>query len=569
MTPFGFTRGVRSLNRLVVIVRVLTQHGFGDVVDRLNLGRFVPFARVRAQRREDERADSPGTLVGRRLVRVCNDLGPTFVKLGQLLSTRPDLLPLEVLRELRTLQDRVEPFQTSIARQIVEADLGASVDQLFAEFGASPLASGSIGQVYRAVTPDGARVVVKVKRPGVDETIRLDMYLLQRLAEAMEQLVPELAPYHPALIAEEFAQVMQRELDYVNEASTTSRFAEVFADTPDVRIPQIRWELTGARVLTMTAVDGVNLDEVTRDGALRAEGFDRKLLAHRLADIYLTQFFELGVFHADPHPGNILVTPPGTIGLIDFGQTGVLEDELATQLVIMVMAAVERDVDLVVEGLLTLGAVGRRTDRLVLARMIRLLLDKYHGLPLKRLDPVTIFTELSDIVRRNDVTLPRDVVLVFKALATVAGTTLKLDPELDLLSLLRPRMRRLIVQRFSPSRLKRSAGLSVWQLAGALRTAPRQLRAILRRLASGEWEINVRHENVDRLTREMDRSSNRLAFSIVIAAVVVGSSMVITADTAANVLGLPLRVIGILGYVFAVALGALLLWAIFRSGRLY
>jgi ubiquinone biosynthesis protein len=569
MSALGLTRGVRNFNRLVVIVRVLTQHGFGDVVERLNLARFVPFHRLRGKHLEEERTEAPGTLTGRRLVRVCNELGPTFVKLGQLLSTRPDLLPPDIVHELRALQDQVAPFETGVARRIIEADLNRPVHECFREFGAVPIASGSIGQVYRAVTRDGINVVVKVKRPGVDETIKVDMQLLRRLAEAVEQFVPELASYRPTLIAEEFAQVMQRELDYINEASTTMRFHDALADDPDILIPYIRWELTSTRVLTMTALDGVNIEAIAADGHPMATEIDRPLLAERLANLYLKQFFDLGVFHADPHPGNILITPPARIGLIDFGQTGVLDDELATQLVVMLMAAVERDVELVVDILLDLGAIGRRTDRAVLGRMIRLLLDKYHGLPLKRLDPVTILTELFDIIRRNDVTLPRDLVLVLKALATVAGTALNLNPELDLLALLRPRMRRLIAARFSPRRLKRSASLSAWHLAGVLRTAPRQMRAVLRKLSTGEWQLNVRHENLDRLAQELDRSSNRLAFSIVIAAVVVGSSVVLSADPASDLFGIPLRVLGILGYVFAIVLGALLIWAIIRSGRLY
>jgi ubiquinone biosynthesis protein len=381
--------------------------------------------------------------------------------------------------------------------------------------------------------------------------------------------MPELATYRPKLIAEEFAQVMQRELDYINEASTTTRFHDAFAHDPDILIPRIRWDLTGTRVLTMTAIEGVNIEAIASDGTAAATDFDRPLLSERLANLYLRQFFDLGYFHADPHPGNILVTPPARIGLIDFGQTGVLDDELATQLVLILMAAIERDVELIVDILLDLGAIGRRTERAVLARMIRLLLDKYHGLPLKRLDPVTIISELFEIIRRNDVTLPRDLVLVLKALATVAGTALRLNPELDLLSLLRPRMRRLLAARFSPKRLKRSAGLSAWHLASILRTAPRQMRAVLRKLSTGEWQLNVRHENLDRLARELDRSSNRLAFSIVIAAVVVGSSVVLSANPTADLFGIPLRALGVLGYVFAVVLGALLIWAIIRSGRLY
>ncbi|UCG15427.1 MAG: AarF/ABC1/UbiB kinase family protein [Phycisphaerales bacterium] len=565
MTPLQLTRSVRSLNRLQQIARVLTQQGFGHFVDRLNLRRYVSIPGVLPRRRRDEVTGSGASAIGRRLARVCDELGPTFVKLGQTLTTRPDVIPEEVIRELRSLQDHVCPFDTSSARTIIEEELGTPIDQCFGHLADAPFASGSIGQVYRATTHDGMEVVVKVKRPDIDNIVRLDMHILSWFADAAERLVPELRGYRPAQLVHELAETLRREMDFVSEASATARIGDALTDHEHVRVPQVRWDLCGSRVLTLEALKGRNLDTV-----LEADepNIDRKALASRLLDAYLAQFFEVGVFHADPHPGNILVSPPARIGLIDFGQVGVLSDEQSALFLILIVAAVNRDPDLIVEVLDDLDALGPKTGRERLSRSLRLLLDKYYGLPLKRLDLSVVFVEATEIIRANDVTVPSNVMVLVKALTTVSGVAMRLDPELDLVALLKPRMKRMVADRLSPARMAKAAGLAAWQTWGILRSAPSTIKAVLRQLSRGDWEVKVRHENLERLTSELDRSSNRLAISVVIAAVIVGSSMLV--GTAGELpFGIPLRMLGIIGYLIAGVLGLGLVWAIFRSGRLY
>ena len=566
MTPLQLTRSVRSLNRLRQIASVLTHHGFGHIVDRLNLGRYVSLVGVTLSRKAPEDGDSAGAAIGRRLTRVCNELGPTFVKLAQTLTTRPDLIPDEVLRPLRSLQDRVEPFDTAIARGIVEEDLGVPIAEGFATFDDAPFASGSIGQVYKATTHDGMNVVVKVKRPDIDGVVRLDMHILRWFADAAERMVPELAPYHPVQIAVELEESLRREMDYVSEASATARIGGALADDPNVRVPQVRWDLCGSRVLTLERLKGESLGTVLDTDR---PDVDRKALAVRLADAYLKQFFEVGIFHADPHPGNILVTPPATIGLIDFGQIGVLSQEQSTRFLMLVLAALYREPDLMIDVLDDLNALGPHTRRDQLSRSLRLLLDKYHGLPLKRVDPFHIFVEATQIVRDNDVTIPSNVMMLVKALTTVTSVARQLDPDLDLTALLAPRMRSMVADRLAPANLAKTAGIAVWQILGVLRSAPGQIKAILRQLARGQWELNVQHQNLDRLTNELDRSSNRLAISIVIAAVIVGSSVVVGTAGELPFLSISLRSLGVVGYLIAAVLGLGLVWAIFRSGRLY
>ncbi|GAF83749.1 unnamed protein product, partial [marine sediment metagenome] len=443
------------------------------------------------------------------------------IKLGQLVSTRPDIVPPEVLNELRTLQDDVPPFDSSVAMNTIAEQLGERPEECFASIDTTPIASGSIGQVHGARARDGTELVIKVQRPGIGEEIKLDMQLLHWLAESLETLMPELRAYRPSMLVTELEQMLTRELDYINEASATARFAGAFEDDSGIRIPRVYWEYTGPRVLTLEALAGTNVEKLLHDSDAQSVGVDRRLVARRLADCYLKQIFELGIFHADPHPGNILVEPSGVVGLIDFGQVGTITDEFMTELIVIVYAGVNNEIDVVIDALADMGALGEDTNRRYLQRELQVLIHKYYGLPLKRLDLGTLVNEFSEVVRHHDVVIPRDVLLLLKTMGVVGTVTARLDPDLDLLELVRSRLKHTLADRFSPARLTRGATKLGWDVLSIARRAPGQLREGLRRLGSGQWRLNIRHENIDRLISELDRSSNRLSFSIVIAAIIV------------------------------------------------
>ena len=563
MATIPLASSVRTLNRLRQIARVLAKHGFGHIVERLRLVRYLPLGKL--VRPDTRQPLSSHATIGRRLTAACYELGPTFVKLGQMLSTRPDLVSPEIARELRRLQDQVPPFGTDQARSIIAEDIGATVAQSFARFDDTPMASGSIGQVHLARTHAGDDVVVKIKRPGIDETIRHDVHILRWLAQTTEHMMDELALYRPTLIVDEFELLISQETDLIREASNTARFHEAFETVEHVTTPQVHWDLTGPRVLTMSRIHGESIEVIIDRGDLV---INRRQLARLLINAYLKQFFDMHLFHADPHPGNLLITPPANIGLVDFGQVGTLSDELAGQMVTIIAAMIYREPQVVVDVLTDLGAVHHDTDTRSLSRCLRQLLDKYYGLPLKRMDLVTIFAELTDVVRAHHVTLPREWVAVLKTMVNIAGVALKLDPELNLAQVVGPRVRKLLTDRVAPKRLARNAVVAVWHLMSILKSAPGQIRGALRQVSRGRWQINIRHENLDRLTEELDRSSNRMSFAIVIAAVIVGSSVVVSATNDARILNIPLRWIGVVGYLFAGMLGVGLLWAILRSGRL-
>ncbi len=559
---------VRTFARLRVIAQVLSKHGFGHFVERLQLGSYLTTTRLFRRRKADDTTDEthPLEAVGDRLVKVCEELGPTFIKLGQLASTRADILPPQILTALEKLQTNVEPFPVEQARRIFHTDTGSSVDEAFREFTDTPFASGSIGQVHRAVANDGQNVVVKIRRPGIDQTIQLDTYVLQFMAEQAESMFPELRPFRPKMLVEEFSQILQRELDFINEAAATSRFHEAFEDDPHITTPRVRWDLTAPRVLTLEYLDGVRFhDAVSADGP----ACDRKALAQNLAECFFRQFFELGLFHADPHPGNLLISPPDGITLIDFGMVGQLDESHTDRLVMGIVAGVKKEVDILVDIMADMDALGPDTDRVLLARDLRIYLDKYCGLPLRRIDMSTLFRELIDTVRRNDVTLPRDFVSVFKSLTIISGVALQLDPDLNIAELLQPRLSSLIRERFSPKRLVRATGISAWHVAAILRDAPRLFREFMRGMGRGRFQVNIKHENIDHLARELDRSSNRLAASVVIAATVVGGSMLLSVDEQVRIFSLiPVRYLGLAGYAIASFLAVWLIIAILRSGKL-
>jgi ubiquinone biosynthesis protein len=558
---------VRTFARLRVIAQVLSKHGFGHFVDRVQLSRHLPsldWLRLGRPPVEEQDVD-PLEAIGSRLVRVCEELGPTFVKLGQMASTRPDILPTQIQTALEKLQDEVSPFPSEQARGIFHQTTGTTVEEAFRNFTDQPFASGSIAQVHRAITIDGQEVVVKVKRPGIDQTIQLDIYVLQWLADRAESLFPELRPYHPKMLVDEFAHTIRNELDFINEASATSRFHEAFKDDPHIYTPAVRWDLTGPSVLTLEFMQGIRLREAL-DG--KAGECDKAKLAYNLAECFLTQFFELGLFHADPHPGNLLIRPPAGIVLFDFGMVGHMDDEVVGRLVFGIYAAVKRETEVLVDILADLGAIGRDTNREILSRDLDRLLEKYNGLPLKHLNLATIFKELIDTMRRNDVTLPRDFVAMIKSLTTGWGVVLQLDPDLNLVELVEPKLSKLLRERASGHRLLRMAGISAWHISNIVREGPRLIRDLMRGLGRGHFQIHVRHENLDYLANELDRSSNRLAFSVLMASTIVGSSMLLSTQSNMKLFGMPVGYLGYVGYAITFMMAVWLVVAIWRSGKM-
>ena len=572
--PFSLRQLARTrkqVRRLVPILRVLARHGFGHFVHRTGLQHLVP---LRYSRRQ------PGDeLTAPRRVRIAlQELGPTFIKFGQMLSTRGDLLPESYLVELRTLTEDVPPFDTAVARKIIEDQLHRPIAELFSEFGEAPVASGSIGQVYYARLRDGTPVAVKVKRPGVEKALMADLDLLE-FAAPLADRIEELKPLRLPMVVDEFRRSVMREVDFVTEASYTAKIKEELAGDPRVCVPAVYWELTTSDVLTLERIAGVSL---TKKAELAALKMDRKRLARDLVEIFLHQFFKAGLFHADPHSGNILVTPDGRIGLVDFGMAGRLSEELRAHLATSFIALTKKDLDVIADIYTEIGVVSPDSDVERLKRDLQEALDRYYGIPTRCLDVRRCFSDALRIARDHHILLPRDFVLLGKSFVTMAMMARELDPDFDLASVAKPYALSLAADKLSPGRVTQNFLREAWYIGQGLRRLPRDLRTLSRKLLDGSLQVTLHLREFDGMIRELDRATNRLAFSVVVTGIVVGSSILLHAKIHPYMSSLPrwlggaffaaympeTSALGLGGFLFAGILGMLLAVAIWRSGRL-
>jgi ubiquinone biosynthesis protein len=576
----------KQVRRLVPILRVLARHGFGHFVHRTGLQHLVPLRYSR--RRPGDEMTAP-----RRVRIALQELGPTFIKFGQMLSTRGDLLPESYLVELRTLTEDVPPFDTAVARKIIADQLHRPIAELFSEFGEAPVASGSIGQVYYARLrdgpfdhaqgrPEGARmggtpVAVKVKRPGVEKALMADLDLLE-FAAPLANHIEELRPLRLPMVVDEFRRSVMREVDFVTEASYTAKIKEELAGDPRVCVPAVYWELTTSDVLTLERIAGVSL---TKKAELAALKIDRKRLARDLVEIFLHQFFKAGLFHADPHSGNILVMPDGRIGLLDFGMAGRLGEELRAHLATSFIALTKKDLDVIADIYTEIGVVSPDSDVERLKRDLQETLDRYYGIPTRCLDVRRCFNDALRIARDHHILLPRDFVLLGKSFVTMAMMARELDPDFDLASVAKPYALSLAADKLSPGRVTQNVLREAWYIGQGLRRLPRDLRTLSRKLLDGSLQVTLHLREFEGMVRELDRATNRLAFSVVVTGIVVGSSILLHAKIHPYMSILPgwlgrvfatympeTSALGLGGFLFAGILGMLLAVAIWRSGKL-
>jgi ubiquinone biosynthesis protein len=554
-------RTYRHLNRYHRILRVLFKYGFNDLVDRLHIDQYLESGLQMINRKPREqiaRLSRP-----ERLRLVFEELGPTFIKLGQLLSTRPDLIPADYLDELARLQDKVPAFSLAEVHAIFREELGRSPDEVFHYFDAEPLAAASIGQVHRARLDSGAEVVVKVQRPDIDTIIAVDLEILAHIAGLMEQYLEEVQGHRPTAIVQEFARSLSREIDFAVELANIQRFARQFERNPAIHVPLVYPELSTQRVLVMEYVLGIKASMTTQ---LREQGYDLPLIAGRGATLVMEQIFVHGFFHADPHPGNIFILPDNVLCFIDFGQMGRLsrkDREDFTDLVLDLVAGDERNI---VDGVLKVTVQLGEVDREALGRDLGSLMDLYLYRPLDELEAGRILQDLLDLVTRHKLTFKPAFYQMMKALSTVEGVGLMLDPKLELIRLARPFMRRIRLERMRPGRLAEEIARTGSGYLQLVRELPEELRAILRQLRGGRMRIEFEHHGLQTLGAALDRVSNRIAFAIVLAALIVGSSLIVLSDIPPHWHDIP--VIGLLGFLVAGIMGFWLLLSIIRHGRM-
>lgn len=558
-------RTVKNLQRLREILGVVAKWGFGDVIARLELESALERSRnLLVWRRHREAVVSYTT--EERIRHAFEELGPTFVKLGQILATRPDLIPMSLVVELRKLQDEVPPFDGAQARRQVEASLGRPIEALFASFDERPLAAASIAQVHRARLHAGDDVVVKVRRPNLEAIVRTDLEIMRTLAAALEQNAPETRQWRPIAIVDEFQRALSREVDLTNEAFNLVRFAANFAGDPHVHVPKAYLEASSDAVLTVEFIDGVKMSDLA---GLERLGIDRKRLAQIGVEFCLKQVFEHGFFHADPHPGNLFVLPGEVIAPIDMGMMGTLEPELVDALLELLVGLLLRDADKIVRLLARLGLIDDRVDVPAMRRDVKELIDRYWAVPIGEVDVATLIGRLFEMLQRHSVVMPAELLLIGKALATVDGMARELDPELDPLRAIRPYILKQYLKRLSDPRwLARDVLDTGRTWLDAVQTVPADLRAIARDLRRGDLQLRTRVEGLEALVREQGRSANRSALAIVVAATLIGSAWLLTAEIGPRVLGLTLTGwLGLVGLLTAGGGWLLLVLGFLRSGR--
>ena len=548
----------RNIHRLAEILHVLIRNGLGHFVRRLNLQEHIPMLARVLGRRDERGVPHDQETVAHRIATALQELGPTFVKMGQMLSSRPDLLSESFIEEFQRLQDRVAPFPGEQAQAILREELGPEFDQ-FEELGPEAFASGSMAQVHRARLRTGEDVVVKILRPGIEQTVWGDIAILSYLAKRAESIFPE---FNPVAIVNEFEKSMRREMDLVTEAAYTSKFSKAFADQDMIHCPAVYWDLTTSKVLTLEWIQGVSVSDAED---LRARGFDPAKIAATLADSFMAQFFRVGMFHADPHPGNLLVMNDGRVALVDFGLVGHLTADLRGQLVTIAIALARQDVELAVEAYADVGEVSDATDLKRLKTELIEMFDKYYGMPLKRIETQKAFADATRIARSHGIVLPRDLILLARSFVTITSVARQLDPDFDLAGMVQPHAKALLMDKLSPKRLLKSAGLNGWHLARLFARLPSDLRQIFGKLGSGSLQLRFKHEGLESFIGEIDRASNRLAISMTLGSVVIGSSLILHANLGPKLFGL--SGIGLFGFVVAGAMTLWLAWDMLRSGR--
>ena len=538
----------RSLGRLSEIAQVAVRHGFGYAIE--------------GHKATDPAAE--GTARGRHLREMLDELGPTFVKFGQLLSTRPDVVPPDIIAELRGLQDDVRPFPYSDVERTIEEELGQPVVRLFTEFDREPLAAASIGQVHRATLPNGRRVVVKVQRPDAPRKIEADLSLMYQAARLVKERIRALDFIDASEIVDEFVRSLRQELDYRLDARNADAFHKEFAGHPHVAVPRVYWTYTRSRVLTLEYLDGVQLADLELDAWSLEQ---RRHLAYLITETWMTMIFRNGFFHADPHPANILVLAPERIGLVDFGLTGRLTDDDMTKLTRLFIDAASENIEMIPRRLFDLGVryPKEREDEFVAA--LRELFYRYYGASLQEIDSIQVIREAFGLIYSMNLRLPTRFVMLDKAIATLGSVGIELYPDFNVFEVAKPYARDLMLERFTPRRMARRARREGWQYTQMALELPYQIHDTLEQVRDGQIEVGFVHKGLDELMAKLDTLFNRLVIALVVTGGLIGSSLIgIFAKSGPHVLGL--HVVSVLGFLLSAILGVWLLWGVIRSGRL-
>ena len=558
-------RTYKSANRVRQIINVFLKYGFGKVIDQIHLSRFVPFRKRIKAFGQWPSVKEPA--VAERLRMAFEELGPSFIKLAQILSSRPDLITKQYAEEFKKLQDRVPPFSSEEARQIIEQETAKTIGQVFSRFDAVPVAAASIAQVHYAALIDNTNVVVKVQRPRIREQIETDISILTFIAGLMEKYFPESAFFNPAGIIEEFARTVRKELDFLEEARNCVRFGRNFEHDPDIHIPKVFNAYSTDKIIVMERIEGVRMDDI--DGINRL-GLDRVKLAKTGVNAYFKQILEDGFFHADPHAGNIFAMPSGQIGFMDFGIVGRVSPELRETMANTFLALIQKNFDSLIDQYIELGLLPEHVDLDVFRKEFKAdladFLEPLYGLSIKEINFTEYLDTVTHLAIKHQMKIPSDLLLVNKAMFILENIGRELDPDFDFISAAEPYALKIVKDRMSPGRIYEKTRKNISEIGDFALLFPKQLRQVVQKVLRDDFHIKMTHIGMDRFIRDMDRSTNRISFSVIIAAMLLSSA--IMHSTGAGPIYKGVSLLGMSAFFFAFLLGIWLIISIIRSGRL-
>jgi len=527
----GITKSIRDLSRLKKITAVLFKLEMGFLIEKLNLKSYLTFHKKLQKEKFQPRAVSP-----KKIRAAIEELSGTFIKLGQLLSLRPDLIPKEYSEEFEKLQDEVRPFHYTLVKQIVEKELKKPFREVFSSFDKKPVASASIGQVHKAKLKTGETVAIKVQRPNIKKVFEADIDILYHLAHLVERHMPELKHYNPTEIVKEFERYTKNELDYMKEAKNIDIFYHNFKDDKKIKVPKVFWDHTTKRVLTMEFIDGTKITDVKDFKKFKTS---KKEVMTTITNKFIEQVLEHGIFHADPHPGNIFLLDNKKIALLDYGIIGTTDKELHIAIENMLISLVEGDRNLLSNTLIELGFASEDTNLAEFREDLAYHLGSYHDLPLKELKTSQLLYDLLSIARKYKLKFPINFVLLIKSVATIESLGTKLYPEFNFVEACKPIIEKIKEERTSPSYIMDTLKKNLFMIKHNVLNFPEELAKTFKSIQQGRIKIDIEDADIKRFSAEVDKSSNRIVYGIIIAALVMASALVILAKLPPFVFGVP------------------------------
>lgn len=549
---------IEYINRYRNILKVLFKHGFGQLVEKLNLEHYFEYGRKIFYRNRISQ-EKTKLKSSERLRKVFEELGPTFIKLGQILSSRPDLIGAEYIVELKKLQDKVEaiPFETIQAS--IEKSFDDSIENIFKYIDREPLGTASIAQVHRAILHTGEEVVVKVKKPFIEHIIEVDTEILFDIARLIEKRMPELALYNPVNMVSEFAKSIKKELDFTREGRNNDIVRLNFDNVRRFRVPKIYWDFTNQNVITMERIKGRKMSHLIE------EGYQNKELAKLGADIYFKQILEDGFFHADPHPGNIFVeNNNNSIVFIDYGMVGILDEKDQENMAEILAGLALKDMNKIVNGFRGFNTFPEGVNEKSLKSELKEILDKYYSLPIKQLNIGKIFDEMAQVIIRYKVAIPADFFLIGKTIMTIEGIAKILDPDFDIIEEIKPFTEKLIMRKYSAKKIFRNILNDLRIYKGFFENIPEDIQDITKKIKENRFSFEIRSRELNDFSKIIDRVMNRITAAIIVAALIVASSNLIVSQAGIMVKGY--SILGVTGFIIAGIFSTIILVDIIRKG---